>query len=53
MKKGITCSQIEQTIAMTEKVGIPFPDFIIGLPGDNMANFKNCIVLPVITVLTK
>jgi len=41
VKKGITYSQIEQAVALTEKVGMHFSGFfMIGLPGDTFENFK-------------
>ena len=40
-RKGITRFQIEQAIALTEKVGIPFSGFfMIGLPGDTFEKFQ-------------
>jgi radical SAM superfamily enzyme YgiQ (UPF0313 family) len=40
VKKGISYSQIEQAVTLTEKVGIPFSGFfMIGLPGDTFENF--------------
>jgi radical SAM superfamily enzyme YgiQ (UPF0313 family) len=40
VKKGATYSQIEQTVTLTEKVGLPFSGFfMIGLPGDTYEIF--------------
>lgn len=40
-KKGISFSQINAALELTERVGIPFSGFfIIGLPGDNLQKFN-------------
>lgn len=41
VKKGISFSQINAALDLTERIGIPFSGFfIIGLPGDNFQKFS-------------
>jgi anaerobic magnesium-protoporphyrin IX monomethyl ester cyclase len=41
VKKGITYSQIERAVTLSEKLGMPFSGFfMIGLPGDSFEKFQ-------------
>ncbi|MBS3114677.1 radical SAM protein [Candidatus Woesearchaeota archaeon] len=46
MKKGATVEQIKRAAQLTKEAGLPAGGFfIIGLPGDNMENFKQTLKL--------